>query len=141
MLGLGVIGIVVPLLPATPFLLAAAWLLGRSSPRLQHWLLNHKIFGATLHNWQNGRTIAGRSKGLAVVCMALSFAIILPGGTPLVVKIGVGIILLACAIFVVSRPSPANFVAPASHPSIDNSDGPPPKAALAGPSVRSDTTL
>jgi uncharacterized membrane protein YbaN (DUF454 family) len=115
MLGFGLAGIVLPLLPATPFLLAAAWLFGRSSPRLEHWLLNHKLFGATLRNWQRDRAIAPRAKALAVLCMALSFAIVLPGGTPAVVKVGIGIILVGCAAFVVSRPSPTRFIADPAH--------------------------
>jgi uncharacterized membrane protein YbaN (DUF454 family) len=107
MLGLGLAGIVLPLMPATPFLLAAAWLFGRSSPRLERWLLEHKVFGATLRNWQRDRAIAPRAKLMAVICMAISYAIVLPGGTPFLVKIGLAVILLACATFVVSRPSPA----------------------------------
>ncbi len=116
MLVLGVAGIVLPLLPATPFLLAAAWLFGRSSPQLERWLLEHKVFGATLRNWRRDRAITPRVKLLAVSCMAFSFAIMLPGGTPLLVKIGVGLILICCATFILSRPSPRPVPAPAPEP-------------------------
>jgi uncharacterized membrane protein YbaN (DUF454 family) len=106
MLVLGVAGVALPLLPATPFLLAAAWLLGRSSPQLERWLLEHKVFGATLRNWRRDRAIAPRTKLVAVACMAISFAVMLPGGTPLIAKIAVGLFLICCATFVASRPSP-----------------------------------
>jgi uncharacterized membrane protein YbaN (DUF454 family) len=118
MLVLGVAGIVLPLLPATPFMLAAAWLFGRSSPQLERWLLEHKVFGTTLRNWRRDRAITPRVKLLAVSCMAFSFAIMLPGGTPIVIKIGVGLILICCATFILSRPSPRPVPVPVPEPPL-----------------------
>ena len=53
-LALGVIGIVVPGLPTTPFLLLTAVLYLNGSSRLHAWLLNHKVFGRYLRNWKKG---------------------------------------------------------------------------------------
>ncbi|MCK4942277.1 MAG: YbaN family protein [Candidatus Aminicenantes bacterium] len=55
--GLAFLGIFLPLLPTTPFLLLAAFFYLRSSERLYHWLLNHKIFGKYLQNYLKNRTV------------------------------------------------------------------------------------
>ncbi len=54
---LGIIGIVVPLLPTTPFLLLSSYLFFKSSPRLQHYLLNHKYVGTYIKNYQITKAI------------------------------------------------------------------------------------
>ena len=55
--GLAFLGIFLPLLPTTPFLLLAAFFFFRSSEKSYHWLLNHKIFGKYLQNYLKNRTI------------------------------------------------------------------------------------
>jgi len=59
---LGVIGIFIPLLPTTPFLLLSAALFMRSSKRLYNWLLNHKYLGKYLKNYLHHKTISIGSK-------------------------------------------------------------------------------
>jgi uncharacterized protein len=66
---LGIIGIFLPLLPTTPFLLLAAACFARGSERLHGWLLNHRLFGAYLRAWEEGRGIPARAKALALVMM------------------------------------------------------------------------
>ena len=61
-LACGIIGIVVPLLPTTPFLLLSASLFFRSSPRVYNWLLNHRYLGTYIRNFQQKRTIPLRVK-------------------------------------------------------------------------------
>jgi uncharacterized membrane protein YbaN (DUF454 family) len=56
-LGTGVVGMFVPLLPTTCFLLLAAWCFGRSSPRLHHWMYHNRWFGTYLRDYRNGRGI------------------------------------------------------------------------------------
>ena len=53
-LGTGVIGMFVPLLPTTCFLLLAAWCFGRSSPRLHHWMYHNRWFGTYLRDYRSG---------------------------------------------------------------------------------------
>ena len=68
-LALGVIGIFVPLLPTTPFLLLAAALWVRSSPRLYEWLLAHRCFGGYIRNFRENRAIPLRAKVVSIVLM------------------------------------------------------------------------
>ena len=51
-LGLGLLGIPLPLLPTTPFLLLAAWLFAKSSRRYYHWLMHHKYLGPYIKNYR-----------------------------------------------------------------------------------------
>ena len=68
-LALGVVGIFVPLLPTTPFLLLAAALWVRSSPRLYEWLLAHRCFGEYIRNFRENRAIPMRAKVVSIALM------------------------------------------------------------------------
>jgi uncharacterized membrane protein YbaN (DUF454 family) len=59
---LGTIGIVVPLLPTTPFLLLAAYCFVRSSDRLYEWLTHHKLFGTYIRNYREHRAVSRETK-------------------------------------------------------------------------------
>ena len=63
---LGIIGIFVPLLPTTPFLLLSAALFFRSSPRLYNWLINQKHLGPYIRNFREYRAIPLRAKIISV---------------------------------------------------------------------------
>lgn len=73
---LGVVGIVVPLLPTTPFLLLAAALYCRSSPRLYDRLLRHRRLGAYIRHFREERALPLRVKVVSVslVWLTLSYA-------------------------------------------------------------------
>jgi uncharacterized membrane protein YbaN (DUF454 family) len=68
-LGLGVLGIFLPLLPTTVFLLIAAACYARSSERLYDWLLNHKLFGSYIRNWREHKAIPQRSKTIILLLL------------------------------------------------------------------------
>jgi uncharacterized membrane protein YbaN (DUF454 family) len=70
-LALGVLGIFLPLLPTTPFVLLAAFCLSRGSARVERWLLAHPRFGPMVIDWRTRRAVPRRAKQLAVVMMAL----------------------------------------------------------------------
>lgn len=71
---LGIVGIFLPLLPTTPFVLLAAFCFSRSSPRCEQWLLNHRRFGPMVQQWRTRRAIPRRAKRLAWLMMALGSA-------------------------------------------------------------------
>ena len=76
-LGLGAIGVILPLLPTVPFVILAAFCFARSSPRLEAWLLDHKIFGPHILNWRNNRAITKKGKRAALVAFLASIIIAL----------------------------------------------------------------
>ncbi|MEE4177016.1 MAG: YbaN family protein [Bacteroides sp.] len=73
-LALGLLGIPLPLLPTTPFLLLSAWFFARSSERFYQWLLNHRYFGKNIRNYRNK---GGVSLGVKIWAIALLWTTIL----------------------------------------------------------------
>ncbi|MGB0898126.1 MAG: YbaN family protein [Psychrobium sp.] len=69
---LAVIGIVLPLLPTTPFLLLAAFCFSKSSQRFHDWLLNHPWFGDYIRNFQSGRGMTVKAKISTILLIWLS---------------------------------------------------------------------
>jgi uncharacterized membrane protein YbaN (DUF454 family) len=68
-LTLGIIGIFLPLLPTTPFLLLSAACFVRSSDRLYQWLITHKWFGAYIRNYREHKAITKQSKIIAITLL------------------------------------------------------------------------
>ena len=73
---LGVIGIFVPGLPTTVFILIAGWAAARSSPRFAAWLENHATFGPMIRDWRERGAVSRRAKISATVVMAISSVIL-----------------------------------------------------------------
>jgi uncharacterized protein len=69
---LGLLGIPLPVLPSTPFVLLAAWFFARSSETWHQWLLNSELFGPMIHSWENERCISCRTKIVAIVSMLVA---------------------------------------------------------------------
>ncbi|ARI75735.1 YbaN family protein [Halobacillus mangrovi] len=72
-LGLGVLGIVLPLVPTTPFLLLTAACYVRSSDRLYNWLMTNKWFGSYIRNYKAGKGIPIKAKISVLVMIWFSF--------------------------------------------------------------------
>ena len=103
--GLGFVGVFVPGIPTTIFLIIALWAFTKSSEKLRHWLLNHKRFGPILSNWQEHKVVPRRAKILMVVLMSLAVILFFYSSQSLILTIGLIIILVSVAIYVISLPS------------------------------------
>lgn len=73
--GIGFVGVFLPLIPTTGPVLLAAFLFSISSVRFDRWLTNHRIFGPIVQDWRAGRGFTMRLKMTAVVAIAVTFTI------------------------------------------------------------------
>lgn len=103
-LALGVIGIPLPGLPTTPFLILAAFAFSRGSPKTRAWLVDHAHLGPMIRDWEERGAISRRAKVMAATMMAavvaLSFVLGAPGWAIALQVVMVG----GAAVFVLSRP-------------------------------------
>ena len=100
----GIVGIFVPGLPTTIFLIIALWAFTRSSPRLEAWLLGHRRLGPPLKAWRRHGAIPRRAKYIAIAMIATSWIVIALTTHSLIGMIGTGIGLALVALFVATRP-------------------------------------
>ena len=69
---LGIIGALLPVMPTAPFILLAAGCWARSSRRFHFWLINHRIFGKFVRNWEENHAVPHYAKWFGTIMMALS---------------------------------------------------------------------
>jgi len=93
-LAIGIVGIVVPILPTTPFLLLAAGCYLRSSPRFYNWLMGNRLFGAYIRNYIEGRGIPVKVKLLTIILLWATIGV----SIWLTAKLIVTVILLIVAV-------------------------------------------
>jgi uncharacterized membrane protein YbaN (DUF454 family) len=74
-LGLGILGIFLPLLPTTPFLILAAILYARSSQRLHRWIMHNRLFGKYIRNYVSGGGISLPAKVVVIIILWVSIGI------------------------------------------------------------------
>jgi uncharacterized membrane protein YbaN (DUF454 family) len=100
---LGLAGIVLPLVPATPFFLLAAFAFARSSPRFHDWLVNHPRIGPAIRDWQREGAISRKAKRLAMIAIVATFVLSLLLGVPGWMLAVQGVVLLAVSVFILTR--------------------------------------
>lgn len=108
LLACGFVGLWLPLLPTTIFLIGAAACFARSSPALQHYLLTHPKFGPPLRDWFEEQAISSTGKAAALFGMGFGMAIIVLTLDNLAI-VGLAIlVMVASGWFVMSRPTPSH---------------------------------
>ncbi len=105
-LALAILGIFLPLLPTTPFVLLAACCFARTSPKFHAWMINHQLFGPLIRNWQEHGSISNRAKVVSTVMI-----VPIVGVSLMRVELPIEVIILVVAMvtmalwFIWSRPS------------------------------------
>ncbi len=107
-LTLGSIGIVLPVLPTTPFVILAAFAFGKSSRRLQFLLEESATFGPIIADWRTNGAIAPRYKTLALMMMVAAIVASVVVSVPNYALVAQLICILAAAVFILSRPNRAD---------------------------------
>lgn len=104
-LALGFLGIFLPLLPTTPFLLLSAFCYARGSSRLYDWLLRNRLFGSYIKNWREGRGIPLKSKIIAVILITVSIGYSVLYIIPYTIgKVLFVLLAVALSYYIITRP-------------------------------------
>lgn len=104
MLGFAIVGIILPLLPTVPFLLLAAFFFAKSSQRVHTWLLNHKIFGTMIEDWNSRGAINKKAKYLSTLSVVLVIGVsLILALKPLILFIQIALLSLVM-LFIWTRP-------------------------------------
>jgi uncharacterized membrane protein YbaN (DUF454 family) len=104
-LALGIAGLFLPLLPTTPFLLAASACYARGSTRLHRWLLGHRRLGPIVTAFEAGRGLPRRAKILALVSLSVSMAFAIPSLAAFPAQVALAGIALLVAAWIAGVPT------------------------------------
>ncbi|NWN83350.1 MAG: YbaN family protein [Halomonas sp.] len=103
---LGVVGMFLPLMPTTCFMLLAVWAASRSSPRLARWIREHPRFGPAVMAWEGERAIPRHAKRLAAGMLALSMLVLMLTVSLLWLKLALVAGLALLGAWILTRPEP-----------------------------------
>lgn len=104
--GLGLIGVLLPVVPSTPFMILAVWAFSKSSKRFEHWLTHHRWFGPSIVRWKLYRVVPLQAKLLSWGAMSVTFtASIVSGKVPWWGLLGQGLLMGYGAWFIARCPS------------------------------------
>lgn len=102
----GIAGLLLPLLPATPFLLLAVWAASRGSQRVHDWIYSQPQFARLLNNWHEQGAVQSSAKWLATAMMIASWSFLLWSGYHWGFLLGMGLFFLCIGTFLWTRPNP-----------------------------------
>ena len=106
MLGIGIVGTVLPGIPTTMPILVAAFFFSKSSPRFDAWLVNHKVFGGLVRDWRAGLGFTVRAKAIAITAIAITFTITIGWAIDnLAVRIGLIVLAVGVSTYILRLPT------------------------------------
>lgn len=105
--GIGVIGIFLPLLPTTEFMLGAVYCASKGSPRFEAWIRSRRYVGPLITNWERERAIPRRAKFIAVGMISASALFILLHMGSGWLRWTIITLLIGVAAWLITRPEPA----------------------------------
>ena len=103
--GLGIVGMFLPVMPTTIFFIIALWAFSKSSVRAHQWLYNHPRFGRQLQAWHQHKVIPLKAKVLAVSMITASFLFVtIYVAESWLVPVILGLVLGSVVLYIVTRP-------------------------------------
>ncbi len=102
---LGFIGLLLPIVPTTPFILVSVWFFARSSKKLENWLINHKIFGKNIRDWKEKGSISKNAKLSAIPLIIFSFSATIYLNEIFYLDLFLAVLGLLISTFIITRPS------------------------------------
>lgn len=106
-LAAGALGLLLPLLPTTPFILIALWASARGAPEWHERISTHPRFGPSVQAWQTQRAVSARSKWLACSMMGASWLGLWLGGVRPAILVALALVFITVCAYLVSRPAPS----------------------------------
>ena len=104
-LGMAYLGVILPGLPYSPFIVFAAYCFAKSSPRMHNWIMNHKLFGPFINNWNQKRVFPLKLKFFMLASMSVSLILMYTSGVPARGIVYTGIFMALVAIWAWRFPS------------------------------------
>jgi len=103
---IGIAGLLLPLLPATPFLLVAVWAASRGSQRVHDWIFGQPQFARLINDWHRQGAVPASAKWLATAMMILSWLFLVWREYHWGLVLGLSLFFLAIGSFLWTRPNP-----------------------------------
>ncbi|WP_049722194.1 YbaN family protein [Gilvimarinus polysaccharolyticus] len=108
--GVGLLGVVVPGLPTTVFLILGAWASNHGWPAFNQWLLRHPRFGPPILRWQRHGAVPRRAKYLAAITMSMSGVLIVLSAMQVWFKCGLLLTMCTVLVWLCLRPEISSSV-------------------------------
>jgi len=102
---LGFIGLLLPVIPTTPFILVSVWFFARSSKKLENWLVNHKIFGKSIRDWKEKGAISKKAKMSAIPLILFSFSTTIYFSELFYLNLFLAFLGVSISTFIITRPN------------------------------------
>ena len=102
---LGFIGLLLPVIPTTPFILVSVWFFARSSKKLENWLVKHKIFGKSIRDWKEKGAISKKAKMSAIPLILFSFSTTIYFSELFYLNLFLAFLGVSISTFIITRPN------------------------------------